>query len=201
MNKKSKADNIVILFVEGATDELFYKRLIETLRKEKGEKIKHNVQVIIENLKGIGQYKHKLSRIIKNKIKRDYRNCRCCAILCYDTDVFEFSSKPPLILGNIVKELKKDGVDEVKFIKASHSIEDWFLIDSDGVLIFLNLPADKNKVDRTRGLKEIERLFKKANRVYVKGLKCNGFIECLDMRKILSYISQDIKAIYEELLE
>ena len=70
-----------------------------------------------------------------------------------------------------------------------------------GVLNFLNLSADKNKVERTRGLKEIERLFKKANRIYIKGLKCNGFIESLDMHKILLYISQDIKAIYEELLE
>ena len=77
-----------------------------------------------------------MSRIIKNKIKRDHRNCRYCAILCHDTDVFEFSSKPPLIWENVVKELKKDGVDEVKFIKASHSIEDCFLIDSDGGIKF-----------------------------------------------------------------
>lgn len=208
MKKKSKTintDSIVVFFVEGETDELFYKRLIEELRHEsckKGEKFKQDIKIIVKNLSGIGQYKTKAARIIRNKIKRNNRHCRCCVILCYDTDVFEFQSKPPFQWNEVAKELKKNGVDEVKFVKASHSIEDWFLIDTDGVLSFLGLPASKNKVNyASTGLVEIERLFKKANRMYIKGRKCEGFIESLNMKKILSFIFDDIKAIYEELIE
>ena len=208
MKKKSKTintDSIVVLFVEGETDELFYKRLIEELRydsSKRGEKFKQDIRIVVENLSGIGQYKTKATRIIRNKIKRNNRCCRCCVILCYDTDVFEFQSKPPFQWNEVAKELKKNGVNEVKFVKASHSIEDWFLIDTDGVLSFLGLPASKNKVNyASTGLVEIERLFKKANRMYIKGRKCEGFIESLNMKKILSFIFDDIKAIYEELIE
>lgn len=194
-------NNIVVLFVEGETDKLFYERLVRELREEKQEKFRRDIEIIIKNVKGVGQYKRKVARVIKSEIKRDNPHCHCCAILCHDTDVFEFSSKPPFKWSEVVAELKKSGVDKVKFVRASHSIEDWLLIDGDGVLDFLKLSKQKNKVNRSNsGLKELERLFRQAGRTYIKGKRCEGLIESLDMRKIVVSILGDLKAICEELI-
>ena len=194
-------NNIVVLFVEGETDKLFYEQLIRELRKTNQENFRQDIEIIIRNVKGIGQYKHKVSRVIKSEIKRNNPHCHCCAILCHDTDVFEFSSKPPFKWSEVITELKKSGVDKVKFVKASHSIEDWLLIDSNGVLNSLKLPQQKNKVNRSNsGLKELERLFKQAGKTYIKGRQCEGLIESLNMTKILSSIFDDLKAIHEELI-
>jgi len=47
--------------------------------------------------------------------------------------------------------------------------------------------------------KKLENLFKKANRVYIKGGKVSGFIESLDIKKIMVEICSEIKPLCKKL--
>jgi len=45
----------------------------------------------------------------------------------------------------------------------------------------------------------MENIFRKANRVYVKGSKKSGFLEALDVKKIMKEICCEIKPLCKEL--
>lgn len=82
MNKK-----VVILFVEGETDEEFYNKLIDEIRKCQGGLPCH---VKVDNAGGIGNFKEKVVRKFKRNYLTKYSDKDIYIILCYDTDVFEF---------------------------------------------------------------------------------------------------------------
>ena len=202
MKISSKKSDLVLLFVEGETDKLFFQRLIDEIRDENNKKFRTDVKISIKNIRGVGHYKDKVTRIIKNeKIRNKSYTCRS-VILCYDTDVFDFAPKPPVKLSSVVAEIKKLGIKDVKVVKVSQSIESWILIDIDNVLKFLDLPKNKNLLNRQKsGVKELENLFAKAGRTYIKGGKCEGLINCLDMKKILSTIRNEVIPIYEAVIQ
>ena len=79
------ADKVVVIFVEGDTEEEFYKVLLASLRKKCGGRFLFNI--VLNNVKGVGNYKSKVSRIFEKRIKKDYPGYQYDVILCYDTDV------------------------------------------------------------------------------------------------------------------
>lgn len=190
-------ENGIVFFVEGDTEVEFYKALISNIHKENG---KFNVnKILYENIKGITNYKNKINRIFSGRIINKYPNMGFTVFLCYDTDVFDFSQHPKINWKEVEKSLKKYGAKEVIHIKAVKSIEDWFLMDKEGVLTYLKLPKDFKIKGKSNGQVLLKELFKKANRVYIKGQKCEGFISCLDMSVIEEGIKEEIKGIYTAL--
>ena len=93
--KENKSQRIVI-FVEGDTDEVFFKALLEYYKSVSRTEL---VPCDVCNLKGVTRYTSKLLAKLKNDILPDAKskniNIRtvCCS---YDTDVFEVRN--PLIL-------------------------------------------------------------------------------------------------------
>ncbi len=97
----------IVLFVEGETEEEFYSCLIDYLRglcpncKSKLE------EIIIINASGIGNYKSKVCRKFENEILIKYSHISSFTVfLCYDTDVFEYATKPPINRKEVEKQLK-----------------------------------------------------------------------------------------------
>lgn len=200
MAKKNPAEKklLVIIFIEGDTEEDFYKKLIQIIREKHGGGLSCNIEV--KNLKGIGNYQDKARRKFTKKIKIDYPEdqYRYYIFLCYDTDVFEYAPKPPVDWKKVIDTLKNLGAEEVKEVKAIRSIEDWFLYDIEGLRTYLRIPK-KRKLPEFRGQKGIEQLFKIANKTYIKGRKCEGLVEKLDFNKILPKIKNEISSLCKAL--
>lgn len=185
----------VVFFIEGDTEVEFYKELVKYLRSKKG---RLNKKILYKNIQGITNYKNRINRIFNKDIIVKHPDRQFIVFLCYDTDVFEYAQHPKIDWKQIEKELRVNGANKVVHIKAKKSIEDWFLKDEQGVKKFLKLPQ-KTKLNGKNGQEQIEDLFKKANRVYIKGQKCEGFVKKLDIEKIVNEISDELKDIYKVL--
>lgn len=182
---------VIVLFVEGDTEIEFYKALISHLR-DKNE-APFTCYFEYKNMRGVGNYKNDALRRL-NDVKRKYPNGNIYAFLCHDTDVFDLSKKPPVNMNEIKKQLLENGASKVEFITAKKTIEDWFLLDYAGVIKYLRLSA-KAPRDTGSGQAVLQKLFKKANRIYVKGGKAEGFIDHLDMEKIKHQICPSLKTL------
>ena len=177
MNMSSPKSKVIILFVEGYTEIDFYKALIADIRALHGAKFCCNLEY--KNMKGVGNYKNDALRKLCD-VKKKYPESDIHAFLCYDIDAFRFSRKPPVDMKELKKQLLANGAKKVDFIEANTSIEDWFLYDFDGVKRYLGLSKKTPKGSGT-GQEVMKKLFKKVNRVYVKGEKLDGFIAKLNI--------------------
>ena len=188
------AKTIVTIFVEGDTEVDFYKKMIAYYRDKNGGRL--HCKVDVKNIKGVGKYQNKVCRIFENSVKKRYPNADYKVVLCYDSDVFEFSRKPPVDWQEVTKALRKKGANDVRLVKAVTSIEDWFLYDTEGLRKFLKLPK-KFKMDSYKGQKGLAQLFLRAKKTYIKGVRCNGLIETLDLNVIIPHIESEIVNISE----
>ena len=166
----------LVLFVEGQTEVEFYKALIIHTDK----KLEH--KIIYRSIDGIGGYKKEVNRIFLKEILPKVEGCQVTVALCYDTDVFGYVQKPRINWNEVEKILKDDGAHKVLHIKAEKSIEDWFLIDKEGIKHFLKLNSDIEP-QGTNGYEKLKFLFKRANKVYTKKSRevaCPGIKYWLD---------------------
>ena len=188
------AEAIVTIFVEGDTEVDFYKKLIAYLRDMNGGRL--HCKVDVRNVKGVGKYQNKVCRIFEKSVKKQYPGHDYKVVLCYDSDAFEFSRKPPVDWTEVMKGLREEGANDVRLVKSVTSIEDWFLYDIEGLRKFLRLPK-KFKMTGYKGQKGLVQLFHKAKKTYIKGVRCDGLIEALDLDVIMPKIKSEIVNISE----
>lgn len=177
------ADNVIVLFVEGPTEIEFYKAVIKRAHDLMSTPFTCSIEYL--DMYGIGNYKKDAIRKF-NKLKKKYNeNTQYLAFLCYDSDVFQLSKKPPIDRKEVRTALKNSGISKVTDIVATSSIEEWFLKDLSGVISYLRLPK-KTKCPKGNGQEALRQLFQTANKVYVKGGKTEGFIKKLDISIIMA---------------
>lgn len=186
----------LVLFIEGDTEIEFYKKLISVIR-ENHSAGQLDSKIIYKNVKGIGGYKKEVTRIFKKDILVKYKNYTFVVALCRDTDVFEFAQKPKIKWNEVEKQLKADGAKRVIHVQAVKAIEDWFLYDLNGVCKYLNIPL--TQPSGKNGYEKLGYLFKKANKTYIKGRMTKGFVESLDMGKIVKCIWAELSPICKTL--
>lgn len=188
----------LVFFVEGETELEFYKQVVANARNlHPAGKLDINIEY--RNVKGVGGFKNIAVRKFIKDIKPKYgNNCQFIIVLCSDTDVFEYSSKPPIIWDEVKKDLKDNGATDIIHVQAKRSIEDWFLHDLDGILNFLRLPK-KTKVSGKNGYEKLQRFYKQANKVYYKGIKSNGMIEQLNIEVIANEVKKELSPLYKVL--
>lgn len=190
------SNKVIVLFVEGPTEIEFYKAVIK--RAHDLMNVPFECTVEYADMKGIGNYKKDALRKF-NKIKEKYKeNKEFYIFLCIDSDVFELSKKPPINKQEIHSELQSAGAKSVSDIVARQSIEDWFLIDLQGVLSYLRLPS-KTKRPKGRGQESLKKLFNSASKVYVKGGKTEGFIKKLNIDKIMQSCCKSLYPLCKEI--
>ncbi|MCD7715386.1 MAG: hypothetical protein LUI39_02895 [Lachnospiraceae bacterium] len=190
-NGSADKKTILVIFIEGDTEVDFYNKMVASIREKVGQP---SCTVKIKNVKGVGNYQNRACRIFENGIKKKYPGYRYVVALCYDTDVFLYSRKPPVDWDAVTKALKEKGADQVNLVRAEKSIEDWFLFDMDGLRRFLKISL-KTKLPAYKGQKGLEQLFLKANKTYIKGVQCKGLVDALDMEKIFPHICREIRTI------
>ena len=188
----------LILFVEGDTEVEFYKQVVANARKL-NPLGRFDTNIEYRNVKGVGGFKNIALRKFVKEIKPKYsKDCKFTIVLCSDTDIFDFASKPPIKWNEVKKELLSNGASEIIHVQARRSIEDWFLYDLEGILKFLRL-GKKSKLSGKNGYEKLQNLYKQANKVYYKGIQSNGMIARLDIEKIAENVKNELNPLYEAL--
>ncbi len=179
----------LVIFAEGSTDKIFYKALVDYIIKQNPLKTRVDIIEIVD-LHGIGNFSKKLIGIFKNRILTKNKDTKFKVICAYDTDVFDFSIKPPVNWANVKIELKGLGALKVNEIKAVRMIEDWFLIDTNGICKFLKIDTTMPK--GKDGNEKMKFLFNKADKIYTKGSDCGDFIKDLDINTIYNKLQNEL---------
>lgn len=191
-------DKCLVLFVEGDTEVEFYKQVISHARQMHPEG-RFDTNIEYRNVGGVGGFKNiALRKFTKEIIPKYGLDCKYTIVLCSDTDVFEFASKPPVKWNEVKKELEKKGAKNIIHIQAKRSIEDWFLYDIDGIRSFLRLGKNV-KISGTSGYDKLKKMYKQANKIYYKGRNSNGMIARLNINKIIDNVKEQLIPLYKVL--
>ena len=189
----------VLIFVEGDTDEVFFKALIDYYASVSSNKL---LPYEVCNLKGVTRYSSKLLAKLKNeylptaKLGSYKIKTVCCS---YDTDVFEVKQPQIVKWDDIGKSVKRMGIDEFIRVGVKSSIEDWILNDIHGICNFLRLKQVPSSLKGINGYQKLLDLYNKARKTYKKGYETKELINALDMSAIRNK-QQDVLAPLEEAL-
>lgn len=171
----------VVLFVEGETDEVFFKALIDYYKTVSTTEL-HPWRIC--NLRGVTRYSSKLLAKLRNEFLPDAKNKAykiqtvCCS---YDTDVFEVRNPLMVDWNALKKAVKRLGVDELIQLGIKSSIEDWLLCDQEGICRFLKLKDFPKSLNGNSGNEKLNDLFGRAKKVYQKGYQTKGLVAALNM--------------------
>jgi hypothetical protein len=197
--KKLMNPSHVLIFVEGDTDEVFFKALIDYYASVSSNKL---LPYDVCNLKGVTRYSSKLLAKLKNEYLPTAKTAGykiktvCCS---YDTDVFEVK-QPQIVKWNAIgKSVKRMGIDEFIRVGVKSSIEDWILDDMHGICSFLRLKQVPSSLKGINGFQKLLDLYNKACKTYKKGYETKELINALDMSAIRNK-RQDVLAPLEEAL-
>ena len=174
----------IVIFVEGDTDEVLFKTLIEHYRAISKTELR---PCKICNLKGVTRYSSKLVAKLQNEYlpearKKGYQiQTICCS---YDTDVFEVRN--PLIVNwdTLRKTVKRMGIQEFLQLGIRSSIEDWLLCDMQGICSYLGLTNIPKSLKGNDGNAKLNDLYSKARRIYQKGYQVKELVASLEMSVI-----------------
>ena len=180
---KNKLNPHVVIFVEGDTDQIFFDGLLEYYRKQSTTLV-HSCEV--KNLKVVSRYTSKVTGNLQNEIcpKALKKGLEVRAVCCsYDTDVFEFAERPVVDWKKVEREVKMLGIKEFCQVRVERMIEDWILDDMKGLMKFLRL-TEMPKLSGNNAFDKIQVLFKRANKVYFKGISIKSFVGTIDYASV-----------------
>jgi len=197
--KNEKNPSLLVLFVEGDTDEVLFKALIDYYRSNSKTEIN---PCKICNLRGVTRYSSKLIAKLQNEFipearKDGYKiHTVCCS---YDTDVFEV--KNPLMVNweALRKTLGRMGIKTFIQLGIRSSIEDWILCDIDGIARYLKLKSIPKSLKGDNGNAKLNALYSKVKKSYLKGFQTKELISSLDMGIIRSKNEEVLKQLEDAL--
>ena len=174
----------IIIFVEGDTDEVFFKALLDYYKSSSQAPL---TPCEVINLKGVTRYTSKLLAKLRNEIlpEAKRKNTSIQAICCtYDTDVFEVRN--PLIVNwdSIRSKIRRMGVESFIRIGVSSSIEDWILDDIEGICSYLKLKQIPKSLKGTNGNARLCDFYSRARKIYSKGYSAREMISSLNFSVI-----------------
>ena len=182
-DNKTKPSHVMI-FVEGDTDEVFFKALLAYYAQVSTHII---LPYDVCNLKGVTRYTSKLLAKLRNEYlpksrKGGYKiKTVCCS---YDTDVFEKKNPQIVNWSTISRSVKRMGVEEFIQVGVRTSIEDWIPDNTQGICRFLKLKEMPATFKSKEGYGKMLELYGKARRIYKKGYETQELINALDMSVI-----------------
>ncbi len=174
-----------LIFVEGDTEEEFYKLLLPCYL--------NSFRRRLFNLKGNfnihGKILDKASSYISGHSSTQVR------IYCF-VDRESINGLPPLYVSRLKALIKKDPIITEKVLSvdrvlATQMFESWLFYEIEGIYRFLRTKRSKRKPNKYRNTKnfnchDLSKLFKECGdgKEYIKGSRSRNFIEHLDLEKI-----------------
>lgn len=191
-------NRVLVIVTEGLTDEEFYKKVMQTIKENNNNINYHFKKIDYICAYGISNFQNKIPNKFKYMYQNQYKDYDIIVCLCYDKDVFYYNQKPPIDRDKLKNDLLKFGATKVIQVAADKSIEDFFLIDIEGIKKYLRLPRNY-KFPKKSGLELIKQMFKDANKTYFKGERVAGLIDQLNINLILSKICNQLVSLCHEL--
>lgn len=196
--KKDISEPHIVLFVEGDTDKIFFDALLDYYRRTSSTPTK---SCEVKNLGGVTRYTSKVVAKLRNEIipGAKKRGLTVMAVCCsYDTDVFTDATRPIVAWPKVRREIKSLGISNFITIEVEESIEDWLLDDLAGISAYLHLKSEPTPKGRN-GYERLMSVYRKANKVYVKGISAAELITALDIALIRKRRSASLRQ-FEQLL-
>ena len=125
--------------------------------------------------------------------------CRGFAILatqhaycCFDRES-RYGEVPGFDIKKIkkyVNDAKLKSVLSIDLITATQQIESWFFYDIEGIYVYLKVPKSHRRLNAFRppekfDYRDLQRLFERYGKTYMKGKRAESFINKLDIKKIV----------------
>lgn len=179
-NAKTDATPLVVLFVEGDTDQVFFDALLQYYRNVSS--VPMNAAQVV-NLRSVTRYASKMMNKLQNdiipgaKLKDRQVQAVCCS---YDTDVFEAGIQV-VDWAQVEKKVLKLGIAGFSRIGVKSMMEDWLLDDMTGLCTYLKLKQVPSSLSGRTGYEKMVSLFAKAGVKYSKGFSVSSFIASLDL--------------------
>jgi hypothetical protein len=179
--------NSILFLYEGATDKIFYDKLLEL------HSFSRNIRICKLNLLGVSSINQK----VKNKItahlgNANFSDCNNIhVIVAHDRDGSR-EKESILDIGLLNKYFNKEvRIVEIKEIIATQELESWFFHDIENIYEFLGVPKGKRNVRKFHNAEafksgHLSHLFHQNGKHYQKGDKAQEFLSRLDIMKIYS---------------
>lgn len=194
----------IVLVLEGETEVVFYRRMLEYLYTQ----IIHQPIVPAYDIefilaRGVGNIGVRAVQTFKTRC-RDCDKTEYIVFCCYDTDVFENGRMPRLWTQNTVHKFLEAGASRVHSIRARLMIEDWYLYDYEGILKFLQiprntLPKNPERIPGSNAAKKMNYIYRTARKVYQKGYAVDDLTAHLNIDKIYQRIKGEFVRLIEEI--
>lgn len=186
MAKTVNPDSLLILY-EGETEGEFYKLVFEKYIPSRQIKINYS------NLKGVFNITKKVeSRIYSYLQNGSFKNCnKIHVFVAYDREGTR-ETESLLDIEYLKKEFihKKSRITSINEIIATQDLESWFFHDLEGIYKFLKVSENQKNFKAYSNIEAtnnriLSALFHKFNKHYQKGKRVQGFINQLDIDKIV----------------
>lgn len=171
---------IALFFVEGQTEEEFYKILFANVFR--------GLTKYIHNLNGNTNIHRKVYGYTLDFLYK-HPDTDLMVFCCIDRESRFLA--PPLDIDEMRLHFQREGKYRNRVLSADQIIatimlESWFFHDIDGIYRFLRTPKSKQKPNKyhppeKQTCRELSLLFKRNNKLYMKGQKCAGLIKSLDL--------------------
>ncbi len=179
---KAKHQQLALFFVEGDSEEVFYRKLFT--------KRLNGIAKVIKNVEGL--YNIQKTVIGKSiEFSRKHPGSYIRIYCCIDR---ESRDRAPEI---DIDELKKTILSEkslkkvlsADLIVATQMLESWFFYDIEGIYKYLKIPVKHRNTTKYLPIEknrwqDLSKLFEQADKIYLKGQKSENFIDNLDLDKI-----------------
>ena len=170
----------VVVFVEGDTDVVFFRALLDFYRTSSATPI---ATYEVHNLKGVSKYNAKFEGKLRHDIipKSQKAGRQIKTVCCtYDTDVFEYNEQPVVNWAAIRKIVSKLGLGFCE-VRVQSMIEDWLLDDMSGLCRYLGIREIPRSLQGNSALERMQRLFRMKGVLYNKGYDIATFLPILDI--------------------
>lgn len=192
MAKPIKNENSILFLYEGETEAEFYLKIFDQHIAQR------EIRINKANLNGVYNLDHKVKAKVNSYLYNNkFSDCKSIHVfVAYDREGAR-TVEPQLNVELLKREFvkSKSRIKSINEVVATQDLESWFYHDMPGIYKYLKVPVAERKhdvypnVDATHN-RLLSALFHRYNKHYQKGKRAEGFIDALDIPKIVSRVPE-----------
>lgn len=190
MAKVNRNPHSILFIYEGETEGEFYSKIFEDHLPQR------TIQIHKGNLKGVFSLDNKVRNKIQTYLLSDkFVKCKSIHVfVAYDREG-DINTEPILDIEKLKREfiVDKSRVKSINQVIATQDLESWFYHDMPGIYKYLRVPKTERKLDVHPNVnathnRMLSQFFHRYKKHYQKGRRAEGFIDDLDLKKIIGKV-------------